>query len=245
MVAHRTWRLRIVLALIATLLLTGCTTQASSPGRLVINDETERLKNAHVAEVAAPLLQRGATVAIFIVERGDNNGDDLSERLTGVGLRGYMGNRIVPDAIAIYVSYQPRYSELRAGRNWSGALSSEALRNIRTNALNPALRNGDVTAGVVETLKRFESALAWRDVSKNLPFFGIVIIIGAAVVVTVRDMLRGNFDSYHTSWCWSNSSDASWSDSSSSSSSWSDSSSSSSSRSDSSGSDSSRSGGSW
>ncbi|MDW8148351.1 MAG: hypothetical protein RMJ48_18890 [Roseiflexaceae bacterium] len=123
MIAHRTWHLRVILALIATLLLTGCAAQASSPGSLIIIDETERLNQARVAQAAAPLLQRGATVAIFIVKRGDNNGQDMTIHLANAGLRGY--DRIVPNALAIYVSYEPRYSELRAGSNWSNALSQE------------------------------------------------------------------------------------------------------------------------
>lgn len=223
MVARRTWHLRTALALIALLLLTGCASQASSPGRLIIDDETERLSQARVAEAAAPLLQRGATVAIFVVERGDNNGDDLTNRLAGVGLQGFLYSRIFPNAIAIYVSYEPRYSELRAGSNWSDDLPNDALSSIRADVLNPALRSGDLTDGMVETLKRFESALVWSGVVRRLPIVGFVLIIGAGVVMMVRNMLCGNLNSYHTSPWWSGSSDDSSSDSSSSS--WSDSSS--------------------
>lgn len=115
MATHRTRHLSIALALII-FLLTGCAFQASSPGELIINDETERLSRGRVAEAAAPLLQRGATIAIFIVERGENNGNDLTNRLARAGLQGYSYDRIVPHAIAIYVSYEPRYSELRAGK---------------------------------------------------------------------------------------------------------------------------------
>lgn len=74
MIARRTPLLCIFLAFIALLLLTGCAAQTSSPGHLIIIDETERLSQSRVAQAAAPLLQRGATVAIFIAERGDNNG---------------------------------------------------------------------------------------------------------------------------------------------------------------------------
>lgn len=224
MATHRTRHLSIALALII-FLLTGCAFQASSPGELIINDETERLSRGRVAEAAAPLLQRGATIAIFIVERGENNGNDLTNRLARAGLQGYSYDRIVPHAIAIYVSYEPRYSELRAGKNWSEALSQDALHDIRTDALNPALRNGDVTAGVVETLKRSESQIAWHGWTKNLPIIGFAILVGWSLLSWVFNALRGNAYMYpsHSSQSWRKSDD-SWSDRSSSS--WSDSSSS-------------------
>lgn len=221
MATHRTWHLSVALMLIA-FLLTGCASQSSSPGELIINDETERLSRGRVAEAAAPLLERGAAVAIFIVERGDNNGEDLTNRLARAGLKGHLYDRIVPHAIAIYVSYEPRYSELRAGKNWSEALSQDALHDIRTDALNPALRNGDITTGVVETLKRSESQIVWHGWSKNLP---IIIVIGLSLLSWVFNALRGNAYMYpsHSSQSWRESDD-SWSDRSSSS--WSDSSSS-------------------
>ncbi len=33
--------------------------------------------------------------------------------------------------------------------------------------VRPALRSGDITAGVVESLKRFESAVAWGDTNST------------------------------------------------------------------------------
>lgn len=252
MITRCTWHLRIILALIASLLLTGCAAKASSPGLLIIIDETERLSQARVAQAAAPLLQRGATVAIFIVERGDNNGNDMTIHLSNAGLRGY--DRIVPNALAIYVSYEPRYSELRVGSNWSAALSQDVLHTIHTEALNPALRNGNVTDGVVETLKRFESTLVWRSI--RLPHLydialtiGILFLIACPVLAVRYMLLRSSRLSYHTSSLQSGSSRDSWSGASSGSSSWSVSSSSGWSGSDSSSSgwsdSSSSSGGSW
>ncbi|MCS6839377.1 MAG: TPM domain-containing protein [Roseiflexus sp.] len=224
MIAHRTWHLRVILALIATLLLTGCAAQASSPGSLIIIDETERLNQARVAQAAAPLLQRGATVAIFIVKRGDNNGQDMTIHLANAGLRGY--DRIVPNALAIYVSYEPRYSELRAGSNWSNALSQDVLHTIRTEALNPALRNGNVTDGVVETLKRFDSTLVWHSILRprlsDVLLITLIIIGIASLVIAVRYIFfRGPEPSYYTSLQRSDSSRDSWSGASSGSSSWS------------------------
>jgi len=255
---RRGWHLYIFLLLAPiTLLLTGCTTRAASPGRLFVTDETERLRQLEVAKAAAPLVQRGARVVVLIVERGDNNGDDLTRRLTAINPQGYSSHdRIAPDAIAIYVSYEPRYAELRAGKNWSSALTNDALTDIRTRALNPALRSDDVTNGVTETLRRFESALMRRDINNLITIAIIVIIVIVVILIIVgivRSLLSGNIqwssgssddssDDPSDDWSYSSSSrSSSWDSSSDDSRSW-GSSSSDSSDSDR---DSSSSGGSW
>jgi len=186
---RRSWHLHIflLLALIALLLLTGCTTRAASPGRLFVSDETERLRQSEVAKAAAPLVQRGARVVVLTVQRGDNNGDDLTRRLTAINPQGHSSHdRIPPDAIAIYVSYEPRYAELRAGKNWSDALTNDVLTDIRTKTLNPALRKDNVTNGVTETLRRFESALVWRDINNLIPIgIALIMIIGVPALFFV------------------------------------------------------------
>ncbi len=246
----------LLLAPIALLLLTGCTTRAASPGRLFVTDETERLRQSEVAKAAAPLVQRGVKVVVLIVQRGDNNGNDLTYRLTAIN-QGYSSrDRIPPDAIAIYVSYEPRYAELRAGKNWSDALTDDVLTDIRTRALNPALRSDDVTDGVAEALRRFESALMWRDINNLITIAIIVIVVIWVIIRIVRSLLSGNiqWSSGSSDDTWSHSSsddDSSWSSSSSRSSLWDSSSddsrswSSSSSDSSDSDRDSSSSGGSW
>jgi hypothetical protein len=256
---RRGWHLYIFLLLAPiTLLLTGCTTRAASPGRLFVSDETERLRQSEVAKAAAPLVQRGARVVVLIVERGDNSGDDLTRRLTAINQGHSSHDRIAPDAIAIYVSYEPRYAELRAGKNWSSALTNDALTDIRTRALNPALRSDDVTNGVTETLRRFESVLMWRDINNLITIAIIVIIVVVVIWVIiriVRSLLSGNIqwssdssddssDDPSDDWSYSSSSrSSSWDSSSDDSRSWGSSSSDSSGGG--SGSDSSSSGGSW
>jgi len=249
----------LLLAPIALLLLTGCTTRAASPGRLFVSDETELLRQLEVAKAAAPLVQRGARVVVLIVERGDNSGDDLTRRLTAINQGHSSHDRIPPDAIAIYVSYEPRYAELRAGKNWSNALTNDVLTDIRTRTLNSALRKDNVTNGVTETLRRFESALMWRDINNLITIAIIVIIVIVVILIIVgivRSLLSGNiqWSSGSSDDTWSHSSsddDSSWSSSSSRSSLWDSSSddsrswSSSSSDSSDSDRDSSSSGGSW
>ena len=240
----------LLLAPIALLLLTGCTTRAASPGRLFVSDETELLRQLEVAKAAAPLVQRGARVVVLIVERGDNSGDDLTRRLTAINQGHSSHDRIPPDAIAIYVSYEPRYAELRAGKNWSDALTNDVLTDIRTRTLNSALRKDNVTNGVAETLRRFESVLMWRDINNLITIAIIVIIVIVVILIIVgivRSLLSGNIrwsSDSSDDWSYSSSSrSSSWDSSSDDSRSWGSSSSDSSGGG--SGSDSSSSGGSW
>lgn len=145
----------LALALLLLALLAGCTT---APGRLAIHDETEALNRAQLEAAAAPLVARGVVLGVFLAARGDDTGADMQRRLGAAGL--LAGEAIAPEAIAIYVSLTPRYSELRAGRRWSAALPDAALREIRLGALNPALRDGSPSEGVAATLGALEQRLA-------------------------------------------------------------------------------------
>lgn len=175
----------MIVILFAVLFLSGC--GASLPGRLVVNDQTGNLDQARIAGAAAPLLQRGAVVAVFLVERGDDRGDDFTRRLAGESLQ--RGGRIAPDVLALYVSFDPRYSELRAGERWSGALPDATLRAIRLETLNPALQAGLPTAGIAATLERMEVELAMPGWQRLPSGWGWWLVAGmlALVVIALRD----------------------------------------------------------
>jgi uncharacterized membrane protein YgcG len=148
----------------ALALLAGC----AAPGHLLVVDEGGRLDRAQVEAAAAPLVARGAAVAVFVVERGDERGEDFARRLDAAGL--LRDGRIAPEGIGVYVSFAPRYSELRAGGRWSDALPDESLRAIRLEALNPELRADRFTAGVERSLAAIDSALPprWADLPRWL-----------------------------------------------------------------------------
>lgn len=140
--------------LLAILLLAACGT---APGRLSIDADGVPFDREQVTAAAAPLITRGAAVAVVVVASGDSSGDDLSRRLDTAGL--LRDGKIAPDAIAIYISFTPRYSELRAGSRWSKQLSEERLRSIRTEQLNPSLRAEASSAGIAASLTALEAAL--------------------------------------------------------------------------------------
>jgi len=171
--------------LFAVLFLGGC--GASSPGRLVVSDQTGALDQARIAGAAAPLLQRGAVVAVFLAERGDDRGDDFTRRLAGESLQ--RNGQIISDGLALYVSFDPRYSELRAGNRWSGTLPDAKLRTIRTETLNPALQAGMPSDGIAATLERMEAELSVPGWQRLPSSWGWWLLAGmlALVAFALRD----------------------------------------------------------
>ncbi len=129
-----------------------------APGRLVLLDAAGRLDPSRVEAAAKAVLERGATVAVFVVPHGDERGEEFTRLLREAGLA--QGGTIAPRALGIYVSFAPRYSELRAGSDWSGRLPRATLRGIRQDALNPRLRSGEPTQGVVAVLAALDRRLA-------------------------------------------------------------------------------------
>lgn len=148
----RAWSIA-ALALLAV--IAGC---GAARGSLLLHDEAGSLERGQLEAAAAPLLARGARVAVLLVASGDSTGADLTRRLDGAGL--LEDGELAPDAIVIYVSSAPRYSELRAGARWSRRLPDAFLREARTTALNPALRDEQPLAGAAATLQAIERRLA-------------------------------------------------------------------------------------
>lgn len=164
----------ILLAVALAALLAGC---AAAPGRLLISDGAEALDPAQLEAAAAPLVARGAAVAVFVVPAGDATGADLTRRLDAAGL--LAGGEITPAALAIYVSFEPRYSELRAGTRWSRSLPDAALREARSGVLNPALRDGRAGEGVAATLQALEARLASPPLIERLAAAAGAVVVAA------------------------------------------------------------------
>src|SRR2546423_1332372 len=79
------------------------------------------------------LINRGATIAIYTVNQGDDS--DFLVRMQQDGLAN--GSSIRNDVIAIYISLQNRYSGIRFGDKWNAALATENnFEQIRTSQLN-------------------------------------------------------------------------------------------------------------
>jgi uncharacterized membrane protein YgcG len=165
--------------LLATLLLAGCGGRAPDP---LIIDEGERLERSRILQAAAPLTEHGARVAVFAVEQGDSDGTDANQRLADANM--LRDNQIIPEGIAVYISSEPRYSELRVGTSWNSQLSNDVLERIRQETLNPALRDGDYTGAVIMALGQIEAGVAGVEQRASFSrWIGGVIIGGALLVV--------------------------------------------------------------
>ena len=221
MTGARSWRtlihrparvVSVALLLVVALLAAGC---AQASGRLLLVNEAAILDRQRIEAAAAPLIARGATLAIVVAERGDEQGADFARRLEAANL--LRGGAVAEDVIALYVSRDPRYSELRAGGRWSGALPSDALRTIRLETLNPTLRAGSFTDGIVSALAALDtriagasSPLAWLANTIRWLIYGLlaaVMLFFAAVLFSplfewLKDLWLASPPGRLAGWLW-------------------------------------------
>jgi hypothetical protein len=161
-------------------------------GGLIYHDDANKLDRARLESAARPLLDRGARVAIYTVQ---NNGgaDDFQRRLEQDGLAS--GGSINANLIAIYVSFNPRYSQIRGGDNWNAALkTNNNIDAIRNNELNVGLAAGDFTSGFTNALGAIDQAIAspprpGGGTTFNINFvpivLGVIFLVLLLVVVPV------------------------------------------------------------
>jgi len=127
-------------------------------GSLIYHDDAGKLNRSRVQQAAAPLISRGARVAVYTVESG--NETDFQQRLQQDGLADNSG-AVNTNMIAIYVSYSPRYSAIRFGDRWNGALNTNNnYESIRTSQLNAGLQANDATGGFVNALSAIDRSIA-------------------------------------------------------------------------------------
>lgn len=144
------------LAALLILLTLFLPTVALAQGQFRFRDQASELEETTVRRAAEPLLARGANVAIYTLRQGEVA--DFEALLERDGLRTQQGDE--NNLIAVFISYDPRYSEIRSGQNWSGTLTTRALTSIRQNELNAGLQGGNATGGVVNALEAIDEALS-------------------------------------------------------------------------------------
>jgi hypothetical protein len=171
---------RALVLLAITMHVVAC---GRSSGSLIVVDPAVALNRAQIEAAAAPLVDLGVTLAIFTVANGDASGDDFTRRLDTAGL--LRSGQIAPATIALYVSFEPHYSEFRAGANWSFALPDATLRAIRLETLNPALRAGNSTGAVVASLAALNESVRFGPFGVRRDYAGAAlwIIVGAGIVL--------------------------------------------------------------
>jgi hypothetical protein len=141
---------------IAVLLLLLATPALAQSGRLIYHDDAGMLDRSRVQSAAQPLINRGATVAVYAEDSGGDAA--FQQRLEQDGLAN--GPSIRTDVIAIFVSLQDRYSAIRFGDQWNAALSTnDNYEQIRQNELNPGLSASSFTNGFVNALNAIDQAI--------------------------------------------------------------------------------------
>jgi hypothetical protein len=132
-------------------------TPALAQGQVLIRDAGGRLDANDVRQAARPLVNKGATVAVYVVDSGDN--DDFVERMIDDGLVRSDG-AMLTNVIAVYVAINDRYSEIAYGDEWGEALAvNNNAEAIRVSDLNPGLSSGDFTSGIADALTAIDDAI--------------------------------------------------------------------------------------
>jgi chromosome segregation ATPase len=140
--------------LLPVALLLLLTVPALAQGTLIIQDATGNLNRGDIEAAAEPLLDRGATVAIYLEQAGGET--DFLQNLEADGL--VRDGRAQTQMIAIYVALDERYSAIRFGDAWNEALAiNENYENIREVELNPQLAEGDFTQAYVNALQSIDA----------------------------------------------------------------------------------------
>lgn len=164
-------------AAVALLLLLAA--PALAQGRVIIRDPGGRLDQGDVQQAARPLVNRGAAVAVYVVDSGGQ--DDFVERLVDDGLARGDG-ALLSNVVGIYVAVNDRYSSIAFGDQWSDALAvNDNYDVIRQGDLNPGLSDGDFTRGVTTALAAIDEAIASPPVpggGTNINFDPTPIVLG-------------------------------------------------------------------
>jgi hypothetical protein len=153
----------LVRLLAAAALLLLLAAPALAQGQFILEDPGGNLDASAVRAAARPLINNGATVAVYFVDGPygsfDAAGDDFVERMIDSGIARGDG-ALLSNVIAIYVSLGDRYSEIVYGDQWSDALRvNDNADLIRNDQLNPGLSDGDFTGGVVDGLTAINAAI--------------------------------------------------------------------------------------
>ena len=120
------------------------------------------LDESQVRSAATALTGRNIRLGIYMVNQG--NQSDFLRRLQADRLGN--GREADSDVVAIYVSVDNRYSEIRWGQNFDNQLEPVG-RDIRSTRLNPRLRDGRYTSAFVDTINAVDQVMAGTYVSSG------------------------------------------------------------------------------
>lgn len=130
---------------------------AFAQGQFYFRDSAGELDRATIEQAVAPLVQRGAAVAVYTANDGDTS--TFNEYLINDGLARNDG-AVRDQLVAIFVGFGSSYSSIRYGNSWAATLgANNAYEQIRTNDLNAQLREGNPTQGIIDALESINSVI--------------------------------------------------------------------------------------
>jgi uncharacterized membrane protein YgcG len=148
------------LLVLMLILLLSVNPVLAQDGGISIHSDTESLDGGSITAAAQPLIDRGAFVMIYLVDRGE--AEAFTQRLEESGV--LRGDLMDTNVIALFVSLEDRYMEISYGEQWASLLDPR-YEGILSGSLGPNLREGDYTLAFVRTLERIEQVIAEGETS--------------------------------------------------------------------------------
>lgn len=177
------------LSLLALVIALFLTSTAFAQGRLFINDLLNQIRQPDVIrQAAAPLIERGALVVVYVKARG--NDADFIQLLKRDGFMRNDGKARV-ELIAIYVAIADNYSALRYGEQWREQLDGryqQILREYLSQPLSSPNLSLDIGAALAaveasaEPIEAFDADWVQWIVYPLGAFFIFIVFILVAVV---------------------------------------------------------------
>ena len=155
----RSAKFKLVMTLLLVLMILVLPVHAQEvnvdTGNLVIQSDSIPLDVEAITEAADPLLDRGATVAIYLADEGGLETWDRWLREHGL----LQGSTYLDEFIGIYVSLGTRNLSIDYGINWEAQLAPRA-EGIWSSELGPNLREESYDLAFISTLQAIDAALA-------------------------------------------------------------------------------------
>lgn len=134
-------------------------------GRLV--DTTQTLDSADQARVEAQLAQvektRGSQVVVLLV--ATTAPEDIASYANRVANDWKIGRREVGDGVLIVIAKEDRKLRIEVAKSLEGAIPDLAAKQIISNQLAPALREGQYAQGILAALAQIDQRIS----AENLP----------------------------------------------------------------------------
>lgn len=177
----------LLLVLLRTLVSLAQDEEHTNGSFSIVNNSGEAIDTTAVEQAAQNLVnQYRADVVIYVFANG--NSDTFTQELSAAGLGGdFSANAWT---LAIFVATAQPYSEIRLGSNFDRI----NVDDLRTNALNPLLRESNFTQAFVNTLTTVNQQMSnpaygagyYLRFIVTSPFFWAALAVAAVAYLLIR-----------------------------------------------------------